>query len=211
MSGVRSVVATVLWIGLSVTAAEAGESPNSFAAAQKLFLRGLDGDKEACAAAAQRFESLLAEDPKNPLILAYLGSTETLLGKHAWMPWSKTRHAEKGLALLDQALASLAPQQKGASSLVGLEVRLVVGRTFAAVPRFFKRFDQGKALLDGLVADPGLQEAPDSFQASVHIAAAQAAKADGDDTQAKAFLTRATALDPEGQEGHRARQLLAGM
>jgi hypothetical protein len=211
MSGIRTVVATILWVGLAVFPAEGGEPLNSFAAAQELFLRGLDGDKEACKEAAQRFESLLAEDPKNPLILAYLGSTETLRAKHGWMPWSKIYHAKKGLALLDQSLAALAPEHGGASGLVGMEVRLVAGRTFAAVPRFFNRFDRGKALLDGLAADPGLQQAPDSFGASVHVAAAKAAKSDGDEGRAKELLTRATALDPRGPEGHKARELLAGM
>jgi len=206
------LAAGAIWLGLSAFVAKAEDLSAEIEAARQVYLEGVSGDKAATEDAARRFEALLGQNPGNPLILAYLGSSETLLGKQAWMPWNKMNHAEKGLGLLDTALESLTAEHAGVRSRgipVGLEVRLTAGATFVRVPRFFHRFDKGKALLDALVADPLLAEAPAAFQASALFWAAQAAQEDGDEARRKTLLSKAVALDPEGPEGRKAKQELS--
>jgi len=44
------------------------------------------------------------------LFLAYQGSSYTLVGRDAWMPWNKIGYTEKGLDMIGKALRMLKPK-----------------------------------------------------------------------------------------------------
>lgn len=143
--------------------------------------------------AAQAFAALRAQEPANPVLLAYEGAATAMRARETWLPWQKMRHAEDGLALIDKALALLnathhAPVQRGTPGV--LEVKLTAANTFLAVPGFMNRRERGQKLLAEVTGSPLLATAPTPFQAAVGLLAADQAIKDGKPGEARRYLTQ---------------------
>lgn len=142
-------------------------------------------------AAAQAFAALHAQEPANPVLLAYQGAATAMQARGTLLPWKKMGYAEDGLALLDKALALLAarhatPLQHGTPGT--LEVKFTAASTFLAVPGFMNRRERGQKLLDEVLASPLLAQAPLAFRGSVWMAAADAAARSDQPAQARRWL-----------------------
>ena len=98
--------------------------------ARALHLEGVNGDDDAAEKSLDILEKLAAEEPRNSLVIAYLGSAKLLAAKRAFFPWSKSSLADEGLLLLDRAV-SLAPDN--------LEIRFVRGISSYPLPSSFDR------------------------------------------------------------------------
>ncbi len=79
-----------------------------------VYNQAAEGDKILVDVAHQSFEKHITEQGADPLSLVYLGSTQTLMGRDAWMPWNQMAHTEKGLATIAKGLDLLAIQQYSA-------------------------------------------------------------------------------------------------
>ncbi len=134
-----------------------------------------------------RLQQLLQQEPDNPLLLVYYGSTETIMGKYAWMPWSKLGYVNDGIAHIDRALR-LAGQQNDTSLN---EVQLVAASTYIALPDRFNTFDSGKTLLAQLLALEAASKWSGDFRHSLYVAAAKVAEHDGDREAQTQWQTRA--------------------
>jgi hypothetical protein len=144
-----------------------------------------------------RLQQLLEQEPDNPLLLVYYGSTETLLGKYAWMPWNKLGYVHDGIAHIDRALR-LAEQNSDPSMD---EVQLVATSTYVSLPDMFNTFDSGKKLLAQLLALEPQRKWPSDFRLSLYSAAAKVAQHDGDRRAQLKWLARATALSSDSTIG----------
>lgn len=80
--------------------------------------------------AETHFRKILEVDDHHALAYAYLGSLTTVKGKHAYAPWKKLDHVEKGCDLMDKAV-ELAPQN--------VRVRMVRAFNNLELPSFFNR------------------------------------------------------------------------
>lgn len=142
-------------------------------------------------AAAKAFAALLAQEPANPVLLAYQGAVTAMQARQTLLPWKKMGYAEDGLALLDKALALLtaqhdAPLQHGTPAV--LEVKFTAANTFLAVPGFMNRHERGQKLLDEVLASPLLAQAPLAFKGSVWMTAADAAAQSSQPAKARGWL-----------------------
>lgn len=159
------------------------------------------------------FETLMRQAPQEPLYLAYLGSALALKAGAAWMPWTKMKYAEQGLDHLDHALAALSPRDESRSlrgTPVALETRLVAATTFLKVPDdLFHRRAQAGRLIAQVLAYPSLTALPAGFRASIHQAAAEAARLEGKRGEEKKHLAEILSLEPAGQQAQRARLRIA--
>ncbi|MDP2811266.1 MAG: hypothetical protein Q8O34_14070 [Rhodocyclaceae bacterium] len=198
---------TLMLAGLLALAVPAGAGPmEDFAAATARFGAAAGGDTGATDDAVARLDRLAeaepADAPHRPLILAYLGAAQTLQGRDAWMPWTKMRATERGLATLDKALRRLEPRHESArfrDAPVALETRLVAASTFIAVPGLFNRFDEGKAVLRAALGSPVFAAAPAPLRADLHRQAAIAAARDKKDGEEAAQWRLAIAAAPTGE------------
>jgi hypothetical protein len=175
-------------------------------------MRGLGGDADAVATANAAFDKLVAAQPDHPLYLAYLGSSFTLKGRDAWMPWTRLRYVEQGLALIDRALARLKPEHDQlllAEVPVSVETRLVAVTTFLSIPGFFNRLDGAKDLLRTTFADAAFAATPPPVQASFYVQAADAARRDKNVGDERAYLQKALAVAPHGDSAVATQQRLA--
>lgn len=197
---------------LFLAAAAAAGQDDEFAAAEVLFRKAADGDKNAVEEAVTRFERLAAADtPYAPTFQAYLGAAQAMQGRDAWMPWTKMRATERGLSNLDRALRRLEPRHdttllRGAP--VALETRLVAATTFVALPGLFHRLDAGRNILRAALNSPALNAAPPSLRAALHRQAALAAAKDKQTAEEAAQWRLAIAAEPAGSISDAARQRL---
>ena len=196
---------------LFATATPAGQDED-FAAAETLFHQAQAGDGGATGAAVMRFERLAATDsPQAPLFQAYLGAAQAMQGRDAWMPWTRMRATERGLATLDKALRRLEPRHDAVmlrQAPVAVETRLVAAATFLALPELFHRFDAAKAALRAAFASPAFAAAPPGLRAQLHRRAAEAAARDGRRDEEIAQLKKTVAAEPAGAIAASARQRL---
>ncbi len=155
----------------------------SFSQAHAVFLKAVEGEGGVVAEALIQFEKLTATDsPAAPLFQAYLGATQTLQGRDAWLPWEKVRATERGLTTIEKSLRRLEPRhdtEKINAVVVALDARLVAVTTYFSVPALFNRFDMGKQVLREALAHPGFASAPAEVRARLYQQAALAASRDG--------------------------------
>jgi hypothetical protein len=202
---------TILALAVAAPTRAGVADPAPFLAAQAEFERGLAGDGGANVRAHAQFQKLVEAEPANPLYLAYLGSTYTLLGRDAWAPWTRMRQTEKGLGLIDKALALLTAehdQQTARGVPVSEEVRLSAAATFLAVPGFMNRTEAARLAIADALASPAFATTPGQVQARLLMQAALLARKDKKPGEEAEALKRSLAASSEGATAASARARL---
>lgn len=190
MPGLRRLaVALTTTLALSGNAWAISEAQFQPAFAQ--FIQATHGNEAAIEKSAEAFVALLAQEPLNPVLMAYAGAATTMKALTTMLPWKKMRYSEDGLAMLDKALAMLtathnAPLQREVPA--ALEVRFVACNTFLAVPGFMNRGARGVKLLNDVLSNPLLASAPLSFRGDVWMKAAEEAAKDKRPAEARKYL-----------------------
>jgi hypothetical protein len=171
-------------------------TPDELRDLRKQFHGGLS-NADSNEAIHDRLQRLLEQEPDNPLLLVYYGSTETMLGKYAWMPWNKLGYVNDGVGHIERALR-LAEQQNGSSLN---EVQLVAASTYIALPEMFHTFDSGEKLLTRLLELEAGSNWSNDFRYSLFSAAAKAALRSGDNEAEVKWQSLANALAPNTTQG----------
>jgi len=128
----------------------------------------------------------------------HLGSTWLIKARDAWMPWTKLRNVEQGLALIDKSLSLLAPEHDRTlvnGLPVSAWVRATAGITLIGLPDMFKRFDQGRNLLRDLTGRAAAARGGRAAKTHIYYYAGQAARRDDD-------LAEAAHRLPPGARAH---------
>lgn len=190
---VAAVLATILLAAsggalLTLTKPARAQPVAAFGAAFARFQQAAPGQSDAIEDAAELFTRLLAEHPADPVLRAYLGAATALRATTTVLPWRKLQHADDGLALIDKALAQLAPEHdavahRGVPAV--LETRFVAANTFLGLPGMFNRGERGRKLLADVLASPLFDAAPAPFRATVWMRAGRQAEADQQAAQAR--------------------------
>ena len=205
----RIVGRRIVWLLLLVVVwpAHAEEMDQQLTEARTVFLRGVDGDKHAVREASQRFRALSQAHPREPVFIAYLGACMSLQGRDAENNIEKKQLTDEGLQEIDQALKMLS---EGAEQRPPryLDTLLVAANTFIHIPAFFNRYDQGKRLLQKILADRAFDGMAPGFKAAAYMAAALVAHGEGHDGDYRHYLNLTITTDPDGRDGRNARQLL---
>lgn len=187
------------WLALS-TAAQA-DPGGDLTQAEAVFSSALAGESSA-QRAVTAFAALAPDETAAPLVLAYLGSAQTLQGRDAWLPWNKMRATESGLASIDKALRMLDSRHEAArlrGNPVAAETRLIAATTFLAVPDgIFHRAGQACSLLRAAVAQPGFAVLPPTLRARHHQQLAIAADKEKKPAEAAEQLRQCLAADAAG-------------
>lgn len=204
--------ALALGLALATGLAAAAVPEPAFEAAYQPFMAALQGHESSIATAHDRFTALLAQDPGNPLLLAYSGAATAMQARTTMLPWKKMGYAEDGLAQIDKALALLqpahdAPAQRGTPA--SLETRFVAASTFLGLPSMFNRGARGAALLAEVQSSPLFDAAPAGFRSLVLIRAARHAADHQRPDDARHLLQQV--IDQQLPGAGEARQQLAGL
>ncbi|MEP4548595.1 MAG: hypothetical protein ABJ000_20630 [Saccharospirillum sp.] len=184
------ILVSISWA--SAAFAEVEHANPELTRAYQQYLTATQGDKGAVDEAVEAFEALLVTHPSDPLILVLLGSSQTLQGRDAWMPWNKMSLTEDGLAAMGTAQQWLGPEhdeQVFYGLPVSVQVKALAGITFTQVPDFFGRFEQGYQLLLDASQSPLLDEVPAKSHSHIHFYAARAAR-QADEPERQTMLLR---------------------
>lgn len=107
------------------------------------------------------FEKLKDADLRDPLILAYYGSTDALRAKHAWNPYTKVAYLKSGLKNLNKAVSA---------SQDNLEIRFLRFSLEHYVPAFLgfsKHLNEDRKKIVALVADKRLGKVDETLLANI--------------------------------------------
>jgi len=192
---------------VTIWPAQADDIDHELAEARSIFLRGVDGDKRAVRDALQLFRSLNQDHPQEPVFIAYLGACMTLQGRDAANNIEKGRLTDEGLGEIDRALKLLSASADRGSPRY-LDTLLVATNSFIHIPSFFNRYDEGKRLLQEILAHRGFDGMAAGFKAATYMAAALVAHGEGDEKEYRRYLDLTVSTDPEGRDGGFASKLL---
>lgn len=179
-----------------------------FGAALQLYQRAVEGERSATRDAEQSLALLVEQYPSDPVAQLLHGSSQTLRGRDAWMPWNKLSYTEDGLEQMSNALRLLDDEHWAhhfESLPVPIYVRMVAGINFVEVPDMFGRFEQGYELLQQLSEDSVVAQLPAEAQSVIHYYAARAADRASDEPVRQQALQRLLALDHPDQYRQLAR------
>lgn len=154
------------------------QSPD-FQAAYQDYLAVSDDQGGSAKRLAKSWQQLVDENPNDPLALVLLGSSHTLMGRDAMMPWSKMSHTEKGLDEMAMALRLLKTehrQQEFQALSVDLQVKSTAAITFTQVPAMFGRHEEGFYIFADILNDPSFQKLPAERVSYIYYFAIAAAK-----------------------------------
>lgn len=220
MAGTMRVLRSSLLLALLLLpwlpdAARGDVTDPGIVAARELFYQGVDGDKRAVREALRQFRQLQGAQPNNPLLQAYIGACAALMGRDNINEMNKRTNTSQAVREIDAALAALArlEAEGGGETLTIstiLETKLVAANAFIHIPSFYNRRQEGERLLRELRADPRLDFMSPGFQAAVLVAYATLVRKNEVGGNPVPLLRRAHELDPQGRDGRRAQQMLAG-
>ncbi|WP_444942239.1 hypothetical protein ACJJI3_09350 [Microbulbifer sp. ZKSA004] len=173
---------------LVIMALNLGVSVSSFAAQdakmEDLYQKAAAQGGTAIEESYEAFKTLQKDNPSDPIVLFYLGASETLMAKESWLPWRKVSYAENGIARMDKALTIIEEMDNPGRSSQGMPQDLllkgIAATTFTKVPKFFNSFDRGFELYHELMGDPRIGYMPPDATRWIYCGALQAAELEGD-------------------------------
>ncbi len=175
-----------------------------------------EGDESLVDPVHQQLSTLLEQQGAKPLTMVYLGSTETLQGRDAFLPWNKMKYTEKGLATIDKGInmldtlpKSVWEQERIQGLPEGYLARAMAAATYTSLPDLFNHFDRGYDLFIDLLQEPEFEQQPFAASAWVYRYAIQAALRAEDRTQAQTWFGVMLRKGKENLETMNARALLS--
>ncbi|MGF1758633.1 hypothetical protein L4D76_11930 [Photobacterium sagamiensis] len=201
-----SLVASTLMVK---TAAAAPQIP---AEVMEYYAQATQGDTSSTEKTFDLLTALQKEHPRSALINTVLGSTETMMGRDAWMPWNKMEYVEKGLSRMDKAVKLLQADdytETFESTPVSLWVKTTVGCTFIEMPEMFHRLDAGYQLLENTINSEEVKPLPFAMKVNAYFCAGKAASLAGEPEASQRYLNTMLANVPGSPQAVEAKALLA--
>ncbi|EAR07541.1 hypothetical protein MED297_04714 [Reinekea sp. MED297] len=155
------------------------------------------------------WQTIVDDDKRDPFTLVMLGSSQTLRGRDAWMPWSKMEHTETGLDTMAAAVRLLTPEHRTMSFQgmpVVFHVKTMAAVTFIQVPEFFGRYEDSFYLFQDVLSDEQFLALPAPAKSFAYYYGIRAARAVEQETQADEWLETLAALPGDDRYIQSARE-----
>lgn len=173
------------------------------------------GDADKVTLVYQQLTAQIEAQGADALSLVYLGSTQTLMGRDAWMPWNKMKYTEQGLATISKGLDLLASQPVALDKQARIQglpesllARSIAASTFTSLPDMFNHFERGYDLFLDLLDEPSFTQQPIEATSWVYLYAVKAALKAGDKAQGEAWVAQLQRLYPQHTVVAQAQALL---
>ncbi|WP_454440569.1 hypothetical protein [Vibrio bathopelagicus] len=181
-----------------------------------IYNQAAQGNEDLVEVAYERLNDTLQQDGATPLTLVYIGSTETLMGRDAFLPWNKMNYVEKGLSTIDKSLVLLKDEDQPIHEqprVQGLPdsylTRAMAAVTYTSLPDMFNHFDRGYDLFLSLLAEDEFQQQHFSATSWIYRYAITASIRAEDFEQAQVWLKKMESTDAGNIETMTAKALLA--
>ncbi|WP_047044187.1 hypothetical protein [Vibrio mexicanus] len=173
------------------------------------------GDEDQVEFVIEKLKSQMDSQGADALSMVYLGSTQTMMGRDAYMPWNKMKYTEQGLATIAKGLSlisegSLVNDQEVRQGLPASHLATAIAAsTYTSLPDMFNHFERGYDLFLDLLADPEFQQQPFPASSWVYFYAIEAAIRAEDLKQANQWLEVMTRNDDTDPMTTQARAIIA--
>ncbi len=179
------------------------------------FNQASQGDSELVDKVYEALSKQVKEQGATPVSLVYLGSTQTLQGREAFMPWNKMKFTESGLATIQKGLDMMTdrpipvPAQQRLQGLPEYQLATAMAATtYTSLPDLFNHFERGYELYLSLLDEPSFKHQPFAAAAWIYHYAVQAAIRAEDLAQAKKWLHQMERYDANNPETKAAKDLV---
>lgn len=181
-----------------------------------LYNQAVSGDESKVDEVYKQLNDNLNQQGATPLNLVYLGSTQTLQGRDAFLPWNKMKFTEKGLATIDKALnllGNLNTPLEQQDIVQGLPeaylTQAMAAVTYSQLPDLFNHFERGYDLFLGLLSEPQFEQQHFAATAWIYHYAIKASLRANDIEQAKQWLQIMESKDPQHADTIAAKALIS--
>lgn len=157
--------------------------------------------KDASRKAVAYLQKAHSLSPNDDEVQAYLGSATTMVGRDSWNILTKISNVNKGIKMMDQAVARL-PEN--------IAVRMVRANNSLDLPKFFKRKEIAKKdfqHLETLIVKPSSNIAPD-IKAEVFYQLGKFYKREGNILLAREYFKKAVNASPNSPWGKESERSL---
>ncbi|ANW26267.1 hypothetical protein BA953_19055 [Vibrio coralliilyticus] len=162
------------------------------------------GDEDKVESVYEQLQGQIDKQGGDALTLVYLGSTQTLMGRDAFLPWNKMKYVEQGLGTIAKGLDMLSddttpvPLQEIRQGLPeSLLARAVAAATYTSLPDMFNHFDRGYELYSSLLSEQAFTSQSFDAIAWVYIYAIQAAIRAEDSLQAQKWAQEMSTINAQ--------------
>ncbi|MGJ7096438.1 hypothetical protein [Vibrio hannami] len=153
-----------------------------------MYNQAAQGDEDKTEEVYKALSSLIEKEGASALGLVYLGGSETLLGRDAFLPWNKMKYVEKGVAKIDKGLSLIDADFASPDLVMGLPENYLARANAAAVytglPDMFNQFDKGYDIYLELLSREDFPSYHPAAISWVYEYAIKAAENTGDSEQA---------------------------
>ncbi|GAA5645893.1 MULTISPECIES: hypothetical protein [Vibrio] len=175
-----------------------------------------EGDPSHVEPVYQTLHQQIESHGADPLSLVYLGSTQTLMGRDALMPWNKMKYTEQGLSTIAKGLRlqSANPQplqeqliRQGVPESV--LTTAIAAATYTSLPDMFNHFERGYDLYLTLLSEPVFTQQPFAATAWIYFYAIKASLRANDIEHAQQWTRLMAVHNAENPYTQQAQALLA--
>ena len=162
---------------------------------------GVEGDKKAVKEAFNYLERSCQLDPKDPLTLGYLGSTETLKARDTWNPINKIGFVKQGVKKIDKAI-EMAPDE--------ISLRFLRANNSLALPSFLHRDKFAKKDFEYLLRLS--KKHPEKFDkdalSGTYLGLGMVYKREEDILRARELWKKVIEVNPDSRDAEEAERML---
>ena len=157
------------------------------------YLAAVNGNKNSVRKTIRYFKGLTAPAPYDTLVKSYLGSLESIMAKHVYMPWNKMKYVDSGSEKMDEALDEITEihdTTKLNGTSLSILVRLNIAQSYFQFPEFLNRYQDSKDLVNEILSSPHFKSTNTRIKNSTYELAAAMAEKEGDKQKQASFLTQ---------------------
>ncbi|WP_434998039.1 hypothetical protein ACRZ5S_04240 [Vibrio scophthalmi] len=180
------------------------------------YSQAADGDEAMVETVYDQLNALIEQQGAKPLTMVYLGSTQTLQGRDAFMPWNKMKYTEQGLAtmakgigLLDTLPEDINQQERIQGLPEAYLAQAMAAVTYTSLPDMFNHFERGYDIYLNLLNDENFVQQPFAASAWIYHTGIVAAIRAEDLPQAQAWLSTMENFDAKNPQTQAAKRLVA--
>lgn len=164
--------------------------------------QAVQGDEDKVDVVYKQLQNQIENQASDALTLVYLGSTQTLMGRDAFLPWNKMKYVEQGLGTIAKGLDLLSdettplPLQEIRQGLPETVLtRAIAATTYTSLPDMFNHFERGYDLYLDLLSDTDFTSQSFDAISWVYIYAIQAAIRAEDPKQSQLWADQMSAIN----------------
>lgn len=164
-----------------------------FVEAHAIYMTASNGNEEVVIDASKYFKKMSEQAPYDILVKTYLGSLESMMAEHVYMPWNKMKYVEIGSEQMDEALDELTNKHDNTTlggTPLSVRMKTIVAHTYFRFPKFLNRYQDAKDIVAEILESSAFTVSSIDSKNNIYKLAADMAKEDENKEQQARYLAK---------------------